>query len=479
MSNSMKKDKELLYLVIYLLIAFSGWFITPPEPITVAGMRLITVFFAAIFGWIVTSGVWVAVVTMILLPFTGMTTLTGMLGTGLGADIVLFTILLFAFVAFMEEIGVTNYVAAFMLTRKSLLGHPWRLMFVLFFVSWLLSTFCGNTAGMFITWAFIYKIVTILGYKPFEKVPNLLIFGVAVMGALSLSSVPWGKNSVVILAAYTASSGQIINNAHYLLYSVPVCIFSILAFLLMCKVLFRMDVSRLKEFNPNVFSSEDLELTFVRKVTLIAFGLLIVWFIVPDLLPAGNIIRVISAQMGLSLKMAVLIVFVSFLRVDGKPVFNFAKYAKQGVPWNVLMMILVILNFVGLVGNANAGISAWIAQTFTPMFAHIPPALFLFIVLALTVLLTNFMVNVVVATLMITAAVPIAQGLMIDPLQIVYMVTLGCTIAFMLPSASPASLLLFSNTDWIRSKDVYQYALPTIIVFTLITFAWAVVVFAF
>ena len=183
MSNvAMKKDKTILHVVVYCVIAALGWFIPPIEPITAEGMHLLGVFIAAIYGWSVTSEVWPSFLTLILLPFTGLVNLSQFMAISWGSDTILFIVLLFVLVAFLEATGTTGFVAAFLMTRKFLNGHPWRLIFMIFMVAWVLSTFCGNFPGMLITWGFIYKICDVLGYKPFDKFANLLVFGVAVMG---------------------------------------------------------------------------------------------------------------------------------------------------------------------------------------------------------------------------------------------------------------------------------------------------------
>lgn len=89
------------------------------------------------------------------------------------------------------------------------------------------------------------------------------------------------------------------------------------------------------------------------------------------------------------------------------------------------------------------------------------------------------MINMVVAVIMIAATVPIATALGVAPLQIVYLITVSCTIAFMLPAASAASCVLFANTQWVRAKDVYLYSVPTIIMMALVALVWNFVVFLF
>ena len=474
-----KKDRTILQFIVFCVIAALGWILPAPAPITTEGMHLIGVFVAAIYGWSVSTEVWPSLATLILIPLTGMTTPQEFLANSWGSDTVWFIVLLFVLVSFLEVTGTTGYVAAFLMTRKSLAGHPWRLIFMIFICAWVLSTFCGNFPGMLITWGFIYKICDVLGYKPFDKFANLLIFGVAVMGALSLSAVPWANNALVILSAYTASSGQQINYLHYLAYSIPFGIFSILGFMLICKFIFRLDVTKLKELDPNLFGSSELKLTAERKTALIGLAALIIILVVPSLLPADNPIRVLSTSLGLSMKTALVFLVLSFIKIDGKYVFKFGELATKGVPWNMVMMTCGIMCFVGLLGSEKAGIGAFLGQVFTPLFQNTSVIVFFLLTLLITIFLTNFMINMVVAVIMITATMPIATGLGVDPLQIVYLITVSCTIAFMLPAASAASCCLFANTKWVRAKDVYKYSVPTIILLAVIAFVWDFILFLF
>ena len=162
-TTAVKKDKTILHVIIFCLISALGWLIPAPAPMTAEGMHLVGVFVAAIYGWSVTSEVWPSFLTLLLIPFTGLVDLNGFMAISWGSDTILFIILLFVLVAFLEGTGTTSFVAAFLMTRKSLVGHPWRMIFMIFVCAWLLSTFCGNFAGMLITWGFIYKICDVLG----------------------------------------------------------------------------------------------------------------------------------------------------------------------------------------------------------------------------------------------------------------------------------------------------------------------------
>lgn len=477
---TIKKNLNVLYVCIYLAIVALFFFVIPPiAPITEAGMRLLGVFLAAIFGWsIAQNDVWPSMLTFITLPFTGLVDLTGVLGLTWGTDMFLLIIFMMILVGYLQSSGTTVYIASFLMSRKFLIGHPWRLIFMIFLIAWLLSAFCGNFPGMFITWGFIYSICHALGYKPYEKFPNLLIFGVGVMGALSLSALPWANNSLVILGSYAASSGTEINYLHYLAYSIPYGLFSILGYLALCKFVFRMDVTKLKDFQPDFIAKEDLILTPQRKIALIATVTIILLLVVPGLLPAGTLKSFLNT-FGLSLKILVVFVVLSLIKIDNQPIFNFHQLASNNIPWNMIMMCTGILSFVGLLGNPATGISAFLAQSLMPLFQNTSVVFFFFITVLVTLVLTNFMINMVVAVIMIAAVVPISATLGIPALQIVYLITIVCTIAFMLPAASAASCVLFANTGWIKAKDIYLYSVPTIILLALIAVIWNVILFMF
>ena len=479
MTQAVKKDFNPVHFIIFCVIALSGWFIPAVAPITAEGMRLLTVFLAAIYGWTVTAEPWPSFMVLVFVPFTGLINQAGTIALSWGTDATLFMVMLMVLVAFLEATGATSFVASFLMTRKFLKGHPWRLIFMLFLVAWILASVGQIGAGMFITWGFIYKICGMLGYKPYDKFSTLMVFGVAVMGALSLSAVPWANNALVILSSYMQTSGEQINYVHYMAYSLPVGLFSIIGFLGLCKFVFKLDVSRLKDFDASQFDAKDAELTTERKIALLSLAVLILVIVIPSVLPVGNPIRTFSDSMGLSMKAALLFAVLGLIKVDGKQVFNFPQLASKGVPWNMVMMICAIYCFVGLLGNEAAGISAFLGQLFTPMFQGKSTVVLFLLIMLITIILTNFMINMVVAVIMISATVPMAAALGINPLQIVYLITVSCTIAFMLPPASAASCILFANTEWVRAKDIYKYAFPTIILIAVVALVWNLVMFAF
>ena len=138
---------------------------------------------------------------------------------------------------------------------------------------------------------------------------------------------------MVILQAYTQSTGNTINFAHYLAYTIPVGLISIAGFLLLCNFVFRLDVSRLQKLDPGVFGEEDAKLNTERKIALAALAILILMIVVPSLMPKTSLIGILGTKTGLSLKAMLVFAVLSLIRINGEQIFNFAKLAAKGIPW--------------------------------------------------------------------------------------------------------------------------------------------------
>ncbi len=466
-------------LVVFMLLALSGWIIPAGNGLTPEGIKLLGILFAVIYGWTATSEVWPSFLAFVLILMTGLTDFKGLMAVSWGNDMLYFMVLIFVMIAFLEKTGTSSFVAAWLMSRKFLNGHPWRFLFMLLFVSWILCTFVEIFPGVFITWGIIYKVLDILNYKPYEKFSTIVLFGVVAMGALSLSALPWKGNALVILNSISESQNINIDMLHYLTYSIPFDLLAIISYLCLCRWVFKLDVSRLKNLKIDFFSEEDLALTPERKISLFAIALMIFLLLIPSIFPSSWAFTQFFSSIGLTPKLIMVFIFLAFIKINGEHIFKFGELAVKGVNWNMVIMTVSILAFVGLMAKPETGISIFLSNLLTPIFADISIVWFFVISVAITVILTNFTINMVVAMIMITVTLPVGANLGIPPEQIIYLLTVCCTIAFCLPSASPSAMLLFANKTWIKAKDAYKYAIPTLIVFTIIATLVNVIRFMF
>lgn len=471
-------SKMCLHLIVFFGIIIVFWNLPPFGAITPEGMKLLGLFIAFVFGLTITTDVWPALVTLILFPLTGLVDFVGVLGLSFGNDTLYFVMLSLILVAYMEVSGAAGYIATWLLKRKLLKGHPWRLLAMILFICWLISSFVNAIAGMMLTWAFLYNIFDQFNYKPFDKLPSLIILGTCVVGGLGLSTLPWGNNSIVILDAFTNQTGLDVDYFLYMGFSIPYGIATIAVFLLLRKYMFKLDVRPLKEFDPSVLSAESQTLNAEKIIAMLSMVALVLLILIPSCLPDESTIVALSDRFGLSGKLLLIFTIVQIIRIDGKPACNFPKLAKEGITWKLMMIIANIMAFSGLIGNEKAGISTFLSDTISPFFQNRGAGFVIVIATLITVVCTNFMVNKIVAILMISMTMPIIISLGMDAIQFVCMYTVACTIAFMLPSASQSASILFANTEWVRAGDVFKYGLPVIMVMTVIIILWNIAYFS-
>lgn len=471
-------SKMCLQLIGYFIII--AIFCTVPSvgAITPEGMRLVGLFIAFIYGFAITADAWPALLTIILFPVTGLVDFTGVLGLSFGNDTVFFILLSLVLVAYMEKSGTAKYIATWLLKRKLLIGHPWRLLAMILFVCWLISCFVNAIAGMMLTWVFLYSMFDQFGYKPFDKFPTVILLGTCAVGGLGLSALPWGNNSIVILDAFTTQTGIDVNYFTYMGFTIPFGIITIAVYLLVCKFIFRIDVKPLKEFDPSTLSMESQTLNAEKLIAMLSMVALVLLILVPSCFPADSAIVALSNKFGLSGKLLLIFTIAHIIRIDGKPACNFPKLAKEGIGWKFMMIVSNIMVFSSLIGDEKAGISVFLRESIGPFFENQAAGSIIIIVTIITIVFTNFMINKIVAVLMISMTMPVIISLGLDPIQFLCLYSVACTIAFMLPSASQSATVLFSNTEWIRTADVFKYGLPVIIAMGVSIVIWDIVYFA-
>ncbi|MBR5318539.1 MAG: hypothetical protein IKU46_02975 [Peptococcaceae bacterium] len=476
-----KQRSELLVVAIYFAIVALFWTVVPaPAPLTEVGIKVLGLFFAFIVGFTMTEAPWVHLVSFVLAMFTGVfANIAAIMPSTWGGDTFLFMLLLFVVIEYLRFSGFSKFVSAYLLSRPFLVGHPYRIIGMLMLVAWILAIFVGIFAGLLLTWGFIYQICGIVGYKKHSPQACAMVFGVTLVGALSLSTIPFLHNALVIIAAFTGSTGLEVNLIHYLLYSVPENLMIIALYLLMLKVLWRIDVSAMENMTIDFIPKEDLVMTKEVKMSLAFLIALVVLVFAPNVLPAGNPVQAALKAIGNSGITMILLVIWSLIKMDDKEIFPIGDLAKNGIPWNMVWCSLAIFTFIALLGNPETGISAFVASFLGPIFVGKPAALFIILSMVITIVLTNFMANMVVAVVMFAACLPIGATLGIDPMQLGFLYTICSSMAFLLPAASPAGMLVFMNKEWMTTGEIYKYAIPTIIMMGVVAYVWNIILFMF
>ena len=464
--------RELVKAVVVLAIALSGWLIPAPAPMTEIGMRCFMVFISMIVGWSITSRVWPSLMGLLLFPATGVMTLKQFVNAGWGSDTFLFMVVAFVLIGYLKATGVSEFLANWLLGRKFIEGHPWRLIAMILFATYLICALVNTFVGMLLMWEVVYGITHSIGQKPHDKFPSIMVFGIAMQGAFSLTAMPWGGNAIANLGVYATVTGQTADMIQYVGFMLPFGIVQILVYVALVKFVFRLDVTPLKDYR---MQQSDAKMTHELKQALILLLLFAVMLLAPSFIPKGSELATFYNNFG-SAGVAILFFIIACLIYHkDKPVMNFAQLATESVPWNMLMMVAVILAIGGCLINDKTGIAPFLSTTVVPMLTSVPSSLFLLIVIAVVVVLTNFLINMVVVAMFLPVIIPICAGMGLSPELVAFGIMLASTNAILTPAGCAASSLLFPNKEWISTSEIYKYGVPTVLINTLLIVVWCLV----
>lgn len=112
------------------------------------------------------------------------------------------------------------------------------------------------------------------------------------------------------------------------------------------------------------------------------------------------------------------------------------------LPWGVLLLFGGGLSLAN--GVSETGVDAWIGEGFSG-FTGIPILLFVVLVAAAVVLLTELTSNTATAAALLPIFGGVAVGLNLDPMLFVIPAALAASCAFMLPVATPPNAIVFGS----------------------------------
>lgn len=458
-----KRDKTIAHVCMSIAIMIIVGLVPPIGSITPIGMKVIGVFLGAIYGWSVSNPIWPSLLAFVALPFTGVTTTKELITGGWGSEVVIFTAFSLMIIRYLDDSGVSRYIAYWLMSRKILTGRPWLISFTLLLAAYLICSFVKIYVGVFVLWSTIYSVSKALGYKPYDKYPTVMILGVTLMGCLSLTALPYSGNAIILLGAFTAMTDITINMGHYMLYTMPCGFLTIVVYILLCKFVFRVDVSLMKNFDKTLIDQDELALNKEKSIALCTLFGFVIMLLIPGILPKEFILTKIFGTMGI-VGVALLVVgALTLIKVDGKHVFNLAECAAKGVQWPLLMMPMIILPLGNAMTAESTGIKGFLLSSLSPMLEGLSPILFLLVLGIIAVCLTNVFINIIIGMILLPIGIAFAVPLGISEIQIAYFIIMCVSIALLTPAASSASVLMFANDQWIKPKDVYKYGAVTVV----------------
>ena len=463
-------QSDLFHLIIQVIIMAIFWIVPPffSDSLTPMGMKLLGVFIASCYGWCTVGIMWPTILAFCMLPFTGACTQSQLLIDGLANVIFLFLIFLFIFNALVDESGLAEFLANFAMSRKFLHGRPWLLIFIFMFVTYLMGTVCNPFLVMFLMWSIVYGMADTLGYKKKDPLIALLVVLTTCSMLMGYSTMPFQGIAVTLLAGFHNITGLTISYPTYLAWSIPMGFGTLVLMWLFARFLVRPDVSLLKNYDPSTVNPEKLILSKKGKIVLVALLVFIVLLLSGSFLPASNPIALFVNTAGNWGVIAFILLILVFIRVDGKPVLDIGHCFKEGVRFEVLMCCAYLLPLGTYMALDEAGISAFFVEILSPILGGLNPLLLCLAIGLISLILTQFMTNMVVAFMFFPVVFAFSQTTGLDAEVGALMAIYSCHIGILTPAACTYAAITHANSEWVTSPQVTKYGAVTFILAAII-----------
>lgn len=473
-SSNKKTAKYYIFSAIGIAIMLFFGYLPPFGTVTELGMKVLGIFIGAIWCFSTVGCFWPALLALILFGTSGLYEggVTATFAAAFGSDTWLFVLFVLAFAAMINNSGASKVIANNMASWKFTKGKPYAVSWVLLTIAYVVGALISVTPGIVITWAILYVMCEGYGYKPHDKYPTLMVIAITFAALMGQAALPFKAAPIMYMNALTkATDGAVtVSYAQFALVAIPMTYLAGISPLLAMKFIFRPDVSLIKN-SDFVFTSDETKFNSEQKIFMLFLAAFFVLLFLPGIFTqAGGFIAWLKTIGNTAICVLLLIVAGFVMKKNGTSFVNLAKTFKDGIPWETMMILAFAVVATSAMTNAACGIKDQIAAWLTPLFGEgTGMGLFIFLVILLSAVITNFIGNLIVGLMFVPIIVAFATSAGISQ-NLVVAVAVTTNMSLFLPSASPLAALLHSNTEWCSSNDIYKYSWPIVIVGVLVCF---------
>lgn len=453
--------KSYIHYAVTAIIVFGSQFMPQIGPVTPLGFAVLGSFVGAVYGWTFLDMIWPSIIALV-----GLGNAVGMmnvLGASFGNPVIPMIILTFAALTILTETKLTDYVVALFVNNRFAKGRPWVFVF-----SFLLCGYVCAQINVFVAIILLSSILLDLckkvGIKPYTPFPTVMLLGLALSIQMGQIMIPFRSSALTLVGAYSAmTGGQMPNFGQYMLFTIPTGIIMLLIFTLVCRFIFRVDVSNLKNMPDDLFPKNE-KLNRDQKIALTYLVCMIIMLLCPSFLPKTWTITVFLNKITIFGQAAIVILILMLVRKeDGTPFFNYSYCASKGISWEGLFMTAFILPIATYLTGEGTGIGQALGMLFAPM-TQFSPIIFIVVVMIFAAIITNFANNVVLACIIMPVVVQFSGQVGLPMMGVCILLFVLTQFALFTPGASPIVGMAFSRNDWVKTTTMMKYGLATVLI---------------
>ena len=135
-------------------------------------------------------------------------------------------------------------------------------------------------------------------------------------------------------------------------------------------------------------------------------------------------------------------------------------------------MVGVLMMMTSLILAESTGIRETVITLLSPVLAGYSGFVLLVVVFMISIVLTNFMNNIIVGIMFLPVLGVFYESVQANPIVGVLLILLAINTAsnaaFLTPAAAPTVAMLFAKKDWLKGKDVFRIGFMNVSIIILI-----------
>ena len=475
-----KNTKWYVHVVIMFAIFIMFFFIPPISTITEMGMKVLGLTLALLYGWITIDLMWTSLLGFVLLQFTGYMKLLPALSAGIGNSTLMMIFILLAFAIALNEVGASDIIAAWVVSRKVFIGRPLTLVFGLLFGTALISAAGGGMACIFIIWDLIRSICKANGMADNDTVKGFLMSMTLYCGMIGFI-LPWQNTIWLFGGFWQKGCGLEIPAINVFYCGLVWMVLSIVLCVLFAKWVLRLDFSKVL-INENITAQyANKKATKPQKAGIVLLGIYIGLLLFANIFKNNAFAAFINSIGVVGLSIIYMTVFAIWKDENGKPILDVVKCFRE-TPWPVIMLIAITIPLGDALQSSDTGVMGAISRWLMPLVSGMSPMVFIAICTVALTILTQFLHNVICGAVFFPMLTPIVIQMGGNPYVFLVTVFIGLMSAYATPAASMFDGLVFGTKD-ISTKAAYLsgwlYTGMTIVILIALMPLWSLIMPSF
>lgn len=472
----MRKYRELWKVLIAVLVILVFYIVPPPEGLSRSGMWLLGIFICSVFLWITVGISWPSLLTLVMVAMLPEVSMDQLVASSLGNSSIAFLIFTFCCSYALNQTPFIRRCAIMILSSKMAQKGPW-IFLIFYFGSILLLGSCMSTTVIVVVYLTINEqIYAVLGIKKGDSFAALLTMGLVIVSGISGAMTPIAHVfPVMALSSFTGLTGETISYTAYMAAGIPAALLATACMLLIFRFVLRPDMRALQVIDIG-FMKKSLEKADRKEylTTGIFFCVIALWIfpnLLKNVLPAAKWL----ADLGSVYPPLLGTMILCILTIDEKPLLKLEDGAKS-VPWTCLFMAEAALGLASAMTNEEIGLITFVKGKLEPLANSVNGFVFVFLMIAITAVMTNVGSNMVTVTIMCTICLPAAMTLTGSNISVAALaVVLGMmsAYAFATPSAM-TTVTLGVGSGWVSAGQMAKYGflilIPDILIVTFIAY---------